>query len=281
MARLCDVSPGDSPLSGLCGATFSVNSLLLFWARGSFLTVFRMPSAADSSSKQQQLQQLQQQKQSEVDADLLLARHAGHGEPISIVKASPTHALVLTGLGSCSSSSNSSSSSSSNGSSGSCSCSSSKGDNQSSSSSKGIDHCCSNCESNVAASEVAADAAMASGPRLYQQQQQQQQQRQQQQQQQRQLQLHVECEGRNVEQRAKRTAVSGTAAGAAAAVVLVAQAAAAAMAAAQQQQQQQQQQQLRLASVAASIVAAPLSSQDPFSFSVLLLTFCLFEFENS
>lgn len=54
-----------------------------------------MPPATDSGAQQQQKQQRQQQ--TDLNTELLVARHAGHSEPVSIAKASPTHALVLTG----------------------------------------------------------------------------------------------------------------------------------------------------------------------------------------
>ncbi|CDI83110.1 WD-40 repeat-containing protein, putative [Eimeria acervulina] len=96
MAKLCGASgAGDLSIGGLCSPSFSLNSLLLFWSRGSSLAAFRVPSSADCSATQQQQQQQQQQ---DLAADLLVARHAGHAEPISIVKASPTHVLVLTGM---------------------------------------------------------------------------------------------------------------------------------------------------------------------------------------
>ncbi|CDJ68151.1 WD-40 repeat-containing protein, putative [Eimeria necatrix] len=94
MARLCEASFGDLSSDWPCTPTFSGNSSLLFWSRGPSLLAFRMPPATDSGAQQQQKQQRQQQ--TDLNTELLVARHAGHSEPISIAKASPTHALVLT-----------------------------------------------------------------------------------------------------------------------------------------------------------------------------------------
>ncbi|CDJ59627.1 WD-40 repeat-containing protein, putative [Eimeria maxima] len=100
MARLSGASGGNAPCVVNCCPTFSVNSLLLFWSRGNFITVFKVPSPADTNAKKQQQQQQDEQQGGQLEeADLLVARHRGHAEPVVIVKASPAHSLLLTVAG--------------------------------------------------------------------------------------------------------------------------------------------------------------------------------------
>ena len=96
-ARLCEAAPEDTPAPWTCSPSFSGNSLLLFWSRDTSLYVFRVPSAADSNNDQQQQQQQQMLQQKGLNTRLLVARHGGHSEAVSIAKASPIHGLVLTG----------------------------------------------------------------------------------------------------------------------------------------------------------------------------------------